>query len=211
MIESKCPACGAAVAFSTSISLFAVCSSCRSLVMRKELDLEALGKVAQLQADGTPLQVGARGVYRGAPFNVVGRVQMRMPVGFWNEWALVFDDGRQGWLGEASGAYAVSFRVETPAPAEYDKLELGASVEIAGAAYEVRDRSEARYVSAEGELPFRPPLGLSEAVPSVDLIAPGGRFATIDYSEKPPLVFAGEYQDFDALAFSNLRRVEGWT
>jgi len=209
MIESACPACGAKAAFANSVSLFAVCPFCRSLVMRKELNLEALSQVAQLQADGTPLQVGARGKYKGAPFRLVGRVQMKMPVGFWNEWATVFDDGRQGWLGEAQGAYALSFRVEAPAP-EYETLEIDATIDLAGKTYTVRDRCEARYVSAEGELPYRPPLGLSDAVPSIDLIAPGGEFATIDYSEKPPLVFAGEYQDFDALAFENLRKVEDW-
>lgn len=208
--ESQCPSCGAKAAFQTSIALFAVCPFCRSLVMRKELNLEALGQVAQLQSDGTPLQVGTRGKYKGAPFLIAGRVQMKMPVGFWNEWALVFDDGRQGWLGEAQGTYAVSFRADAQAPADPAALVEGAKVDLAGETFQVRDVSEARYVSAEGELPFRPPLGLSEAVPSVDLIAPGGRFATIDYSEKPPLVFVGDYQDFDALAFDNLRKVEGW-
>ncbi|MBI3563770.1 MAG: DUF4178 domain-containing protein [Elusimicrobia bacterium] len=210
MIESKCPACGAAAAFSTSIALFAVCPFCRSLVMRKDMDLEALGKVAQLQPDGTPLQVGARGKYKGAPFTVVGRVQMRMPVGFWNEWALMFEDGRQGWLGEAQGTYAVSFYVKSDAPADHAALAEGSKVDLAGETFTVRDASEARYESAEGELPFRPPLGLTETVPSVDLVAPGGRFATIDYSEKPPLVFVGEYQEFDALEFTNLRKIEGW-
>ncbi len=209
--QSKCPACGADAAFKTSIALFAVCPFCRSLVMRKELDLEALGKVAQLQSDGTPLQVGTRGKYKGAPFLAAGRVQMKMPVGFWNEWALVFDDGRQGWLGEAQGTYAVSFYVKTDAPADPKTLEEGAKVTLADREFAVRDYCEAHYVSAEGELPFRPPLGLSDAVPSVDLIAPGGAFATIDYSEKPPLVFIGEYQEFDALQFSNLRAIEGWT
>lgn len=209
-ISGKCPACGAPAAFATSIALFAVCPFCRSLVMRKDMDLEALGKVAQLQPDGTPLQVGARGKFKGAPFQVVGRVQMRMPIGFWNEWALMFEDGRQGWLGEAAGTYAVSFYTKADAPADPKALEEGTKVDLAGKTYAVRDVVEARYESAEGELPFRPPLGLTEAVPSVDLIAPGGEFATIDYSEKPPLVFAGVYQDFDALEFTNLRKVEGW-
>jgi endogenous inhibitor of DNA gyrase (YacG/DUF329 family) len=210
MIENKCPACGANVAFRTSISLFSVCPFCRSLVQRKDLDLEALGKVAQLQSDGTPLQVGARGAYRGGAFELVGRVQMRMPVGFWNEWAMIFGDGRQGWLGEAQGIYVVTFCVDEKVP-PFAKLEIGARIPIKGTAYAVRERLKARYVSAEGELPFKPPLGLGEAVPSVDLTAPGGLFATIDYSDEPPLVFAGEYQEYDALAFTGVRTFEGWT
>ena len=36
-------------------------------------------------------------------------------------------------------------------------------------------------------------------------------FATIDYSETPPLVFIGEYMEFDDLHFSNLRQFDGWS
>ncbi|OGS01686.1 MAG: hypothetical protein A2V88_11030 [Elusimicrobia bacterium RBG_16_66_12] len=209
MIERKCPSCGGGVPFRTSIGLLAVCPFCRSLVQRKDLLLEDLGKVAQLQADGTPLQVGARGKYLGSPFEAVGRVQLRMPVGFWNEWAIVFADGRQGWLGEAQGTYAVSFLVEAKVPAFAD-LKLGMKVKIGETSYRVRELVKARYVAAEGELPYKPPLGMSEAVPSADLIAPGGVFATLDYSETPPVVFAGSYQEFDALEFTGLRKIEGW-
>ena len=210
MTENKCPSCGANVTFRTSISLFSVCAFCHSLVQRKDLVLEDLGKVAQLQADGTPLQVGARGTYRGGAFELVGRVQMKMPVGFWNEWAMIFADGRQAWLGEAQGVYVVTFCVEEKVP-PYVKLATGAQIPIKGTDYTVRERLTAHYVTAEGELPFKPPLGLGEAVPSADLTAPGGLFATIDYSDSPPLVFAGEYQDYDALAFTGVKTFEGWS
>lgn len=207
MTDHKCPACGAAVSFLTSIALFAVCPFCRSLVMRKDLNLEDLGKLAQLQPDGSPLQVGTRGFYRGAAFQIVGRVQFRMPIGFWNEWATVFDDGRQGWIGEAQGTYAVSFLSKSPAPSA-ERLVVDGKAAIGDQAYVVRERVTARFESAEGELPYKPPLGVE--ADTVDLVAPGGRFATIDFSENPPLVFEGEYQEFDLLAFSNLRKVEGW-
>ena len=209
MIERKCPSCGAMVPFRSSISLLSVCPFCRSLVQRKDLVLEDLGKVAQLQTDGTPLQVGARGKYRGSPFEMVGRVQLRMPVGFWNEWAIIFADGRQGWLGEAQGTYAVSFLVEAKVP-HFSALKLGMKVAIGETSYRVRELVKARYVAAEGELPYKPPLGTSDEVPSADLIAPGGAFATLDYSETPPVVFAGFYQEFDALEFEGLRKIEGW-
>jgi hypothetical protein len=210
MIERKCPSCGGAVPFRTSISLLAVCPFCRSLVQRKDLDLEALGKVAQLQVDGSPLQVGAKGKYRGVDFELVGRVQMRMPVGYWNEWAMVLTDGPQGWLGEAQGVYVVIFLVETKAPA-FGSLKLGAHVALAGKKYRVRELVKARYVAAEGELPYKPPLGMTEAVPSADLVAAGGAFATIDYSETPAITFAGEYREFDDLCFAGLRKIEGWS
>lgn len=208
MIERKCPSCGAMVPFRTSINLMAICPFCRSLVQRKDLDLEKLGESAQLQPDGTPVQVGTRGVYRGAAFEVVGRVQLKTPHGFWNEWSLMFTDGRQGWLGEAQGAYAVSFQTEAVAPA-FDGLKVLSKLELKGRTYQILEVIEAKYLAAEGELPFRPPLG--ERVPSADLIGENGAFGTIDYSDEPPSVFLGEYQDFDALAFTGLKAIEGWS
>jgi hypothetical protein len=44
-----------------------------------------------------------------------------------------------------------------------------------------------------------------------DLRTTGGDFATIDYSEDPPLLFMGRAVDFDDLHFKNLRTFEGWT
>jgi len=208
MIERKCPSCGAMVPFRTSINLMAICPFCRSLVQRKDLDLEKLGESAQLQPDGTPLQVGTSGTYRGAAFEVVGRMQLKTPHGFWNEWSLMFADGRQGWLGEAQGAYAVSFQTEYKVPAFGDMTVL-AKIEIKGKIYQVLEIIEAKYLAAEGELPFKPPLG--ESATSADLIGEGGAFGTIDYSDDPPSVFIGEYQDFESLKFTNLKLIEGWS
>ena len=208
MTLRNCPACGAPVSFKTSICLLAVCAHCRSLVQRKDLDVAKLGESAQLMPDGTPLQLGARGSYKGRPFEIVGRVQLRTKKGFWNEWTLSYANGDGGWLGEAQGTYAVSWLLpDAKAPAK-GALRLGAKVELDGRVYRVRELAEAEYAAAEGELPFRPPLG--EKAPSADLVAPGGLFATIDWSEAKPLVFAGEYEEFDELAFTGLRAFEGW-
>jgi hypothetical protein len=209
MIERKCPHCGAPIRFKTSICLLAVCAHCSSLVRRKDLDVEKLGVVAQLQPDGTPLKVGARGKHQGDAFEVVGRVQLQTGGTLWNEWSIVFNDGKQGWLGEAQGTYAVSFRAETPGNVPgFGKLKVGQKLDLGGQAFRVRDLLQARYLSAEGELPFRPPLG--EEAPSADLIAPGRKFATLDYSEVRPLLFVGEYEEFDDLHLTGLREFEGW-
>ena len=37
-----------------------------------------------------------------------------------------------------------------------------------------------------------------------------GQFATIDYSEQPPLFFSGRVVPFDALHLVELRTFEGW-
>lgn len=191
------------------MTLLAVCSYCRCLLLRKDLDIENLGKVAQLMADGSPVQLGVEGKYKGALFTVIGRVQMRYPEGFWNEWHLCFTDGRFGWLGEAQGVYAVSFKTEPPSPLPaIDRLVVGAEVGLGDEAYTVRDKREGEYASGEGELPFRAPFG--EKALFVDLSGPGQKFASIDCSEESPLLFLGEYVPFDRLEFTGLKRIEGW-
>lgn len=209
MPESPCPGCGAPVRFRSSVSLLCVCPRCLSQVVRRDLDLQALGKVAALQPDGSPLQLFATGAYDGRPFTVLGRLQLGFPEGFWNEWFLDFSDGRSGWLGEAQGLYAVSFRVEDagrlPAFAE---LALGRRLRVGGEELVVKDIRRAEYLSAQGELPFRPPLG--EKVPVADLAGAGTRFGTLDYSEPAPILFMGHYREFDQLGFAGLKEIEGW-
>ncbi len=46
--------------------------------------------------------------------------------------------------------------------------------------------------------------------PVADLQGDDSSFATLDYSEEPPLVFLGEYVEFDALQLSGLREFDGW-
>lgn len=209
MRQVSCSSCGASVTFLSKASLLAVCAHCRSSVVQGDLDVSKIGKIALLQDDGSPIRIGTCGKYDGAGFRVIGRIQMRFDAGFWNEWYLDFSDGRDGWLGEAAGLYGVTFKVENPGDVPlFDQLEIGERVAVGKESFQVRDKKKASYLSAEGELPFAPPLG-SQA-PVADLAAPGMAFGTIDYSEGKPIVFLGQYREFDELDFSELRDIEGW-
>ena len=207
--EVHCPSCGAPVVFQSAASVMAVCGYCSSTLVRHDLDLENMGKMAQLQADGSPLQLRAEGRYRGASFTVVGRIQLRFAKGLWNEWHLLFDDRRSGWLGEAAGTYAVSFPVRVPeAIPKFEELHAGKAVVLNKQPYEVTDVEEADCIGGEGELPFS--IGPGYSTPAADLAGPENQFATLDYSEDPPLVFTGEYVEFDDLHLSGLREIDGW-
>jgi Domain of unknown function (DUF4178) len=208
-LEASCPSCGAKVVFRSSASVLAVCEYCKSTLVRHDVDLENVGKMADLKADGSPLQLGAQGRYLGVHFAAVGRIQYRFARGLWNEWALAFDDMRVGWLGEARGSYALSFvteMAETIPP--FPELKAGRRITLAGRVFEVVDLENARCIGGEGELPFR--VGAGYEAPVADLQGPGRSFATVDYSEERPLVFVGEYVEFDDLHLSGLRELDGW-
>jgi len=204
-----CPNCGAPSAFQSSISILAICAYCRSTILRKDLDVENLGRMAELQMDGSPFQVGVQGWFDSVHFTVVGRIQLRYEHGLWNEWHLLFDDARSGWLGEAQGTLAVSFAtgVTETIPA-FEALRPGQSVVLGGRTFRITDVERGVCVAGEGELPFV--IGGGYDAPVADLTGPGTSFATLDYSEDPPIVFVGSYVDFDALRLSGLRTIDGW-
>jgi len=171
--------------------------------------LQNVGKMAELQTDGTPLQLRAEGTYQHTHFAVVGRIQLRYEQGLWNEWYLLFDDLRGGWLGEAQGIYAISFLAEISHPLPpFEELRPGQRLTLSTQSFEVRDLQSALCIGGEGELPFR--VGPGYEAPVADLLGEKGTFATIDYSEIPPLVFLGEYVEFDLLHLSGLREFDGW-
>jgi hypothetical protein len=209
MVKATCPSCAAPLAFTSKVSLYVVCESCRSLVLRKDLDVEKVGEVAELADDGTPIQLGVTGRFRERGFRVIGRIQLRFPYGYWNEWHVDFSDGGVWWLGETQGNYAVTRLV---APREkipaLEEIRTGLPVTLEGEPFSVKDVQSARCVSGEGELPFSFEGGYE--APVVDLAGRGRRFATLDYSEQPALAFVGENCEFEELKLQNLRRFEGW-
>jgi hypothetical protein len=207
--EIKCPSCGAPVVFHSPASILAVCEYCSSTLVRHDLNLEDIGKMAELQPDGSPLQLRSEGRYRGIPFTVVGRIQVRYTQGLWNEWYLLFDDQGSGWLDESMGTYAVSFLtgVAEKVP-PFEDLHAGQQIVLKGQIYKVTSLERAFCIGGKGELPFR--IGPGYSAPAADLAGPGNGFGTLDYSEDEPLVFMGEYVELEELHFSGLRQVNGW-
>jgi hypothetical protein len=206
---AACPSCGADVEFRWSSAVQTVCSYCRSILVRHDLDLERVGAVGDLPPDPSPIQTGTAGVYRGRAFTVVGRIIYEHDRGTWNEWHLGMDDGSSRWLSDAQLEYAVT---EVAVPDEAlpapDRWSAGRELRHGGVRYRFRSRTEARYRGVEGDLPFT--YADRELVPFVDLGTPDGRFATIDYSEAEPLLYVGEWVPFGALALANLRAFDGW-
>ena len=73
---------------------------------------------------------------------------------------------------------------------------------ISGQHFQVSDLETARCIAGQGELPFKVDAGYD--VNTVDLRS-NNAFATLDYSEIPPLVFVGQTVHFDALKLTKLR------
>ena len=203
---ASCPNCGAPIQFRWSSAVQTTCPFCRSILVRRDVALEKVGEVADLPPDVSPLRIGAAGIYRNKAFELVGRILYQYEQGGWNEWHILFQDGSSGWLSDAQDEYAVSFLSHIEAPRD---VRLGQSFAFGGVPFAVVTLTTAHYQGVEGELPFE--YWDRADVLFADLRSHDARFATIDYSETPPLLFIGESVVFDELKLKNLRRFEGWS
>lgn len=203
-----CPQCGAPVEFRSSISLSSVCEHCRSIVVRKDFQVETFGQMAELPADLSPLQIGTQGHWQGRAFTLIGRMRLHYGDGSWTEWCADFGQGTYGWVAEVMGFYMVSFAHSVKVPLVTEDIPAGQILNIDGEAWRVADVKEGQCIAAEGELPMVAPPGWSRT--SIDLVGPDGQFGSVEITPEGREFFVGAYAEFADLHFTELRKVPGW-
>jgi uncharacterized protein DUF4178 len=207
---ANCPNCGAKITFQWPSSVQTVCTYCKSIIVRSDVDVRKVGQVADLPPDSSPIQLNTEGVYKNKAFVVAGRILYEYEQGGWNEWNVVMNNGSSGWLSDAQDEFAVSF----PAKVAPQSLPSASQVQVDqqytwnGETYIVTAITIAHYKGVEGELPFQ--YWDKTDVKFADCRTPTGKFATLDYSEEQPTLYLGEFVEFDDLKFKNLRQFEGW-
>lgn len=203
MKSANCPSCGALVQFRAPGSVLAVCEYCRSTLVRQDVAITDIGKMAELVDDNSPIQLLTEGKYRGTHFTVIGRLQLTYDQGYWNEWYILFDDQTTAWLAEAMGEYLVTHKATTTQSIpDFSRFYPGQILKLNGRAFTVTDIEKARCVAGQGELPFV--VGAGYELPTVDLRS-DQHYATLDFSETPPVFFVGESVTRDDLRLNNLR------
>ena len=180
------------------------------MVVARDAKVETMGVMAELPPDLSPFQIGTRGEWKGAGFEIVGRIRVSWAEGSWNEWCLLCGGQTIGWLAEAQGLLMISFAVETGSGiSRREDFEPGRKMELAGEKWTVTDVKETECIASEGELPFTAsPARLRF---SADLIAPNGRFGSIEFDDDGTRLYAGTFAEFGELKFQNLRAVSGWS
>jgi hypothetical protein len=199
------------VQFRWSSAVQTTCEFCHSILVRTDVDLKKVGEVADLPPDSSPLQIGSEGQYQNKSFVVVGRIIYEYEQGGWNEWHIVYNDGSSGWLSDAQLEYDLSWltaSLPTPWPPQ-NHLEPGQMFASGGRNYRVTSITQAHYKGVQGELPFE--YWDKADCTFADARTETGEFATIDYTENPPLLFTGRAVEFDDLHLKNLRMFEGWS
>jgi len=205
---ANCPNCGAKIIFQWSSSVQTVCTYCKSILVRTDVDLKRVGQVADLPPDSSPIQLRTEGIYRNRAFVVIGRILYEYEQGGWNEWHAMMNDGTSAWLSDAQDEYAVSFPSRTGNLPAAANLQVGQQFTWNNERYTLSVITPAQYRGVEGELPFQ--YWDKTQVTFADLRSATGKFATLDYSDPEPALYLGEFVEFDALQLKNLRQFEGW-
>jgi hypothetical protein len=164
-------------------------------VGRADGKLQNLGKVADLAQTDSPLKCGLRGKFKGVPFEITGRSQLKHTAGgVWDEWYVAFRGGqRWGWLAEAQGRLYLTF--EQPLPDDHEipplsDLDVEDTVSIPKMGLmKVVEIGEGTVVSGEGEIPWA--LKPGEVVSFADLSGGGRKFGTLDESDGKLTFYAG--------------------
>lgn len=211
MEKLPCPSCGGALTFRSTTSLFTVCPYCRSNVIRKDLDLEKIGEMADLPEDLSPIQIGTQGRYGKKKFIVVGRIIYGYKDGLWNEWYILFNDGSDGWLAEAQGEFAISFPIKLNEKPSLSSLKLGSRLDVDGSNFKVTDIKSIRYIGSEGELPFKAEANYRSEV--FDFSNIKDLFLSIEFpldTSEHHFSYLGRYVELPKLKLINMRMLEGW-
>ena len=82
---ANCPNCGALVQFRWSGAVQTTCEYCRSILVRRDLNLEKVGEVGDLPREVSPIHIGTEGAFHNKAFQVVGRILYEYEAGGWNE------------------------------------------------------------------------------------------------------------------------------
>ena len=220
----SCPSCGAPVSFRGTLSVTAVCASCRSQLARTDADVRLLGTVASVPYDLSPIQIGSRGrvaasalpAHPTGAFEVVGRLKRGWSDGLWNEWVITFDGQRWAWLAEAQGLWSIlhphAAKSTPPNPSGWkvgQKLAFGWARDAGTATYTVSDCKDATVLALEGELP-KPVTQGAESL-CVDGVAVGRRCATVEREADGSIqLYLGRFYSADELNLTNLRTLDGW-
>lgn len=207
--QAACPACGAPVSFRWAQAVQATCDFCKSVLVRHDLNLELIGRQADFPATPSPIQLGMQARWGAHTIDVIGRLTYEWARGRWNEWYCRVSDGGDAWLADAQLEYTITraVPVATALP-DPSTLEPGRKVTVGDRTFIVNGVTIAQYVGTEGELPFSTAgYGLCAFA---DLTSPDGRFATLDGSSTPPMLFVGDPVRWQDLRATGARVFEGW-
>jgi predicted RNA-binding Zn-ribbon protein involved in translation (DUF1610 family) len=73
---ANCPSCGASITFASAVTVMVVCPHCGTASVRRDVELEKMGRIADVAPIESALSLGASGKWKGRRFTAIGQVQL---------------------------------------------------------------------------------------------------------------------------------------
>lgn len=176
----SCPACTAPITIENRFAKMVTCDFCGHVSLITDSGLDPTGRTAKLAQLPSLFYVDAAGAIRGQRFRTLGRLRYQYEGGYWDEWFLVFDDGRRGWLVEDEGefTYYAKKTLEGGVP-PFESISVGSTIKVDGRDVFVTERGRATIAGGEGQLAFTIVPG--EQVDYIDGTA-DGNLVSLEYT-----------------------------
>ena len=171
-VSVSCPSCGVAIENTTAHTRSMACPHCDNWVYFGSNGWEVAGLFEHAIDAPSMLQLGKSGQLSDRRFIVAGRVRLSYEEGFWDEWWLEFEDGKNQWLEEDDGVYRLHSSLDAQAASDsVSAAAVGGNVNIDGEGWFVSERIDAKVAGVQGSLPVAIVPG--ESLVCIDVMGKG--------------------------------------
>jgi hypothetical protein len=193
-VSLTCPSCGNIINQATKSPQMVVCPACNSTHLLTTGKMEDVGKSADLTDMPSIFEMYKKYKYQDWRFTPVGRVRYDYGDGWWDEWFVRGDSGKESWVSVDEGDIAIETLVKknVPLPA-FEEIKVGGAIMINRQRMTVVEKNACTMVGAQGELPFR--IIPNETYNYIDLLGPKRTSFTIEYQEKGIDCYKGVWVD----------------
>ena len=189
-----CPSCGNTINQLTRSPQIVVCPVCNSTNFLNNGKLEDVGKSAVLTDTPSIFEIYKTYRHKDWKFTPIGRVRYDYGDGYWDEWFVRSDNGKESWVSVDEGEIAIESLVKKGVSVPpFDDVKVGGIVMINRDRMTVIEKNSCTMTGAQGELPFK--IIPNESYNYIDLLGPRRISFTIEYQQSSVDCYKGVWVD----------------
>lgn len=193
-VSLTCPSCGNIIKQVTSSPQIIVCSACNSTNLLQNGKMEDVGKSACLTDVPSIFEIYKTYRHKDWKFTPVGRVRYDYGDGYWDEWFVRSDNGKETWVSVDEGEIAIESIVQKGLKLPpFDDVKVGGAVMINRLRMTVIEKNTCTMIGAQGELPFK--IIPNETYSYIDLLGPKRVAFTVEYQQSGIDCYKGVWVD----------------
>lgn len=193
-VSLTCPSCGNIINKVTRSPQVVVCPACNSTSLLQNGKMEDVGKSAVLTDTPSIFEMYKTYRHKDWKFTPVGRVRYDYGDGYWDEWFVRSDNGKETWVSVDEGEIAIESLVQKDLSVPgFNDIKVGGAIMINRIRMTVIEKNSCTMVGAQGELPFR--IVPNETCNYIDLLGPKKVSFTIEYKQDGIDCYKGVWVD----------------